>query len=579
MVVKVLQDIFELMADCLNILVCAVMQGMDLGMDRLNDNIPGLSTFWKIMLALGIAVVFFCIIAEAFRLVLSPFSGQARGSGAGAIIRCLIAGILVVFVFSFSMKVLESAVQPFYTMIVNWSREEVAGSSAENYRGSTLGELMEDGKTPQDIIDEYETYKARAEDATNGYVKSYWEGEMAKLESSYKAALAYVNGDESVVDQWDMKRALTNQINSVLGEAGNTAAIGLVSIREGTAILFALAVVIVMLVRFVQLILSLLMRYITFGVAIYMSPLCMGFVASPATAEIPKMWLKTVVSQIILFMTTVWGMSVMYKSLTVYPENMTAFDLIIKLAFIFVFGKLILKMDELLNRLGFNTMPTTDNARSGLYGAAMLGMMAFRTFRGGGSGGKVEKTAGVQATKPVTATSDGKIALVGSKGGTQISGKAYQRLMKNPQNQAIESVNESMKSKTQVSNSQMERAFDLKGNSGGKAQFVEGANSVPDKKYDAINSRVEVQGANGGSKEQGLYVSLNESGVYQKNPDGSYVGDERKYVEHDDFSFTGEYVNLGNGVRGYYTEPKTVEQNRTRDPARTVSPPSKTSKR
>lgn len=430
MVTSILTNILDLIANALNLIVYTISEKLDLSLNTLSANIPGLNIFFNIILSLGVAVVFFCIVTEAFSLVTGPFTGRAGRGGLIIGLRCIIAGILVVTIFNISATFLEKAVQPFYEMVLQETKVEATSGDRESIRRSILAHT---GKEPIQVYAEYTAKKQEYEtlnnqilngeivimDSSVSTTREKLKKEVQKLEYYGQMADRYLHRDYEV-QEIDMKEQLTMQMETATDSAGQLfwqSTVPFLGIPAAAASLYILAVVIILLVRFVQLVLSMLMRYITFGLVIYLGPFCMGFVASEYTMQIPKMWLKTVVSQIVLFCITVWGMSVMYQSLIMMPADLSAFDLVIRILFVFTFGKIVLKMDEILNRLGFNTMPTVDGARSGVAGMAALGMMAFRAFKGGGKAGVPEKTAGAR-NAPVS-MKNGRLIASGKVGSEQ----------------------------------------------------------------------------------------------------------------------------------------------------------------
>lgn len=428
MVTSILTNILDLIANALNLVVYTISEKLDLSLNNLSANIPGLNIFFNIILSLGVAVVFFCIVTEAFSLVTGPFTGRAGRGGLIIGLRCIIAGILVVTIFNISATFLEKAVQPFYEMVLQETKAEATTGDPESIRRSILAHT---GKEPAQVYAEYTAKKQEYETLHNQVISGEIVGpgvsislenlkkEVQKLEYYGQMAERYFKRDYEV-QEIDLKEQLMMQMETATDSAGQLfwqSTVPVLGIPAAAASLYILAIVIILLVRFVQLVLSMLMRYITFGLVIYLGPFCMGFVASEYTMQIPKMWLKTVVSQIVLFCITVWGMSVMYQSLIMMPADMNEFDLVIRILFVFTFGKIVLKMDEILNRLGFNTMPTVDGARSGAAGMVALGMMAFRTFKGGGKAGVPEKTSGAR-NAPVS-MKDGRLIASGGKVGSE----------------------------------------------------------------------------------------------------------------------------------------------------------------
>lgn len=563
MVTKIIGNILELFANALNILVYTITKNLDLSLNNLNANIPGLSVFLKVMMGLGVAVVFFCIITEAFQLVLSPFSGQARQGGFVTILRCVIAGLLVVFIFEFSTAVLEHAVQPFYEDFVKTAvvDESTRVSDIKAARDKCV-ELT--GKPPEEVAAEYQSIKAqldalkaqRAEVVKAGNAQAVVgfdqaiavvQAQLDELEYPYQLAMKWINkSSEEVV--LDLRTLIGSQFENAKDSAGESFLMSLIPVYGVTYAalqLYVTAIIIILLVRFVQIVLSLLMRYITFGLIIYMGPLCMGFAASPTTTQIPKLWAKTVLSQIILFMATSWGFSIMFNSLVSSYEGLTPFQLVVKIAFVLTFGKIILKMDEILNRLGFNTMPTVDSARSGLYGAAMLGMMAFRTFKGGG-GRAPGKIGGEEKLSPVSMGRTGQIGVAGVKAGSQ-------------QAQAIGKFNQAIKNNQPVDTNTIKAAgLDPSKQTKGKVNLAGGV-AQPDGKGGLI-APTSLQKMDGSSSSSAMHITSEKHPDYAKNANGDYVGKEGSvrgpskdwnYARNSDGSL--RYVDFGADANGNHT--------------------------
>lgn len=338
--------------------------------------------------------------------------------------------------------------------------------------------------------------------------------------------------------------------------------------------IFGAIITILIFFQFFKIAASMFMRYITFGLCIYVSPICMSFGASESTANIPKSWARTFFSQIILFFLTAWAVNVMYNSLVSWESesNSEYWFFLVKCMIIYMFGKLILKLDEYLQRLGFNTMPTA----SSLGGGAIVAITTITRMAGrlkGGHGGSDRKgsSGAARGDRPgrmdTTFSGDGYARPADPK--KESRGMFLDHSVNSQARAAYNSAFDKVKNgeKGYISNRQMDELFGITAGSDGKIRLDPDGIAEMDEYGGLIYSYSENVGGDYWMNKGGYLSPDGVTGVYDITQGGGSNGsgvsaDKDAYVDHSASGFTLDkrYRNLDQGATTREIHPIKVEE-------------------